>query len=356
MLVLLPGTASAGRNAVAERAVKALSSFTRWLDEGGARGFIGEVGWPGNPAAGGDERWNDVARHWFAAAAASDLPVAVWAAGEFWAPSYKLLAYEGSAATPNPQAAVVESQPAAVRRGVNVAGPEFASPVDEATSSFSNARPGTPGVDYVYPSQELLDRLAARGISFIRLPIRWERIQRSPRGPLDPAETERLLAALARAEAVGLDVVIDVHNYGAYYELDPARGVGVRRALGSPQLPIGALADLWRRLSDVLRGHPAVLAYGLMNEPVGLRDAATWEAASKAAVAAIRAGGDRTRVLVQSYRWGGVLAFEREHPGGPWIEDAGVWYEAHQYFDSDGSARYAASYEQELARARRALR
>jgi Cellulase (glycosyl hydrolase family 5) len=359
LVAVVSGQAAAASDALTQRAVADLTSFTTWLAKGKARGFIGEVGWPGNPAAGGDSRWNGVAQGWYGEAAKSGLSVAAWATGEFWSPSYKLLVYttgETASASPNPQAAIVERQTASDLRGVNVAGPEFATPVDESTSSFSNARRGVPGVDYVYPSQAVLDALAARGVSFIRLPVRWERVQPIPGGELDSSEVARLVSCLARAAAADLGVVLDLHNYGAYYLLDPARGVGVRRAIGSAELPAGAFADLWRRLSTVLRDEPAIIAYGLMNEPVGLKNATVWESASRAAVRAIRANGDENRVLVQAYDWGGVLSFKREHPGGPWIDDRSVWYEAHQYFDSDGSARYVASYDQELARARRSLR
>ena len=110
-----------------------------------------------------------------------------------------------------------------------------------------------------------------------------------------------------------------------------------------------AFADLWRRLSELLAGNPAVTGYGLMNEPVGMRGAAVWEAASKSAAAAIRGTGDTTRIFVQSYDWGGVRQFAAEHPRGPWLREANVWYEAHQYFDADRSARYAASFDDEAA-------
>ncbi len=339
----------AGSNVLAERARADLSSFTGWLRSGPtpARGFIGEVGWPGNPTAGGDLRWNDVASSWYRDAAKSGLWVAAWASGEFWSSSYKLLLYAGGSATP--QAAVLEAQASTARRGVNVAGAEFATPVNEAVSGFSNANPGRPGVDYLYPSQATFDALAARGTGFVRLPVRWERLQPALGEPLDPGEAARLVAALDRAHEAGLDVIVDVHNYGAYYLADASSGRGVRRPIGSTAVPVTAFADLWRRLSELLAGNPAVTGYGLMNEPVGMRGAAVWEAASRSAAAAIRGTGDTTRIFVQSYDWGGVRQFAAEHPRGPWLREANVWYEAHQYFDADRSARYAASFDDEAA-------
>lgn len=342
---------------VATRARADLARFTRWLAAGGraGKGMIGEVGWPGDPATGGDPRWNRIAADWYAAADRAGVWVAAWATGEFWAPSYKLLAYGASGDAvdrTNPQAAVIEAQRARERRGVNVAGAEFATPVDEPVHAFSNANPGTYGREYIYPSQETLSFLAQRGIGFVRLPIRWERLQPALGAPLDPAEATRLVETLERAGAAGLRVVLDVHNYGAYYVHDAARGVGVRRPIGSRQVSIASFASLWSRLARLVGRHPAVLGFGLMNEPVGMSGPRSWEAASRAAVRAIRAAGTSKRIFVQSYFWGGAAQFPAYHPRGPWIKDANTWYEAHQYFDRDRSARYALSYDQEIARAR----
>jgi hypothetical protein len=49
--------------------------------------------------------------------------------------------------------------------GVNLAGAEFGSV------------PGTYGVDYTYPTSSELDYYAAKGVTLIRLPFLWERMQ-----------------------------------------------------------------------------------------------------------------------------------------------------------------------------------
>jgi hypothetical protein len=335
------------------RARSDLRKFTSWLAGGGkmGKGMIGEVGWPGDPRAGGDRRWNELAGAWYREALDAKLLVVAWATGEFWAPSYKLLAYRASASVinaGNAQAAVIEGQPASRLRGLNVAGAEFATPVDEPSSPFSNVNAGLYGRDYLYPSQESLAYLAARGISFVRLPIRWERLQPRLGHAFDQDEQRRLLSCVARARAAGLEVVLDVHNYGAYYLFSPARGEGVRRAVGSALVSNAHFANLWLRLSRMFKRDATVVGYGLMNEPVGMRGARAWESASRAAVRAVRGNGDGKRIFVQSYFWGGVRQFQAYHPGGPWIKDPNTWYEAHQYFDSDRSARYAAAYDEEI--------
>jgi hypothetical protein len=349
----VPSEASASRFAdqVYVRAVNDLTVFTDWLGTGPRRrnGLVGEVGWPGGEGAGGDARWNRVAADWYSRVRRARLWVAAWATGEFWDPSYKLLAYSWSGrgrGSPNAQAAVIESQRARGLRGINVAGAEFAAPVTEPTSSFSNANRGVYGRDYVYPSREFMHYLAGRGIAFVRLPLRWERLQPELERPLDPDEERRLRRCMADARSAGLRVILDVHNYGAYY-LAARDGRGVRRPIGSRRVPAESFADLWLRLSQAFAHDRTVLGYGLMNEPVGMAGAAAWEAASRLAVRTIRARGDRKRIFVQSYFWGGARQFPRYHPRGPWIDDANTWYEAHQYFDRDRSARYVASYDDE---------
>jgi hypothetical protein len=346
-----PPRSSTGADPLYARAVADLTAFTDWLAKGSHRGkgLVGEVGWPGEVSSGGDARWNRLAASWYGLAARSRLWVAAWAAGEFWDPSYKLLAYGWSPhrrGSPNAQASVIERQQVRKLRGINLAGPEFAAPVAEATFSFSNKNRGVYGRDYVYPSRELMEYLAERGVTFVRLPLRWERLQPELRRPLDLDEERRLRRCVAEADSAGLEVILDVHNYGAYY-LASRDGGGVRKAIGSREVSAAAFADLWIRLSTIFADDTTVVGYGLMNEPVGMTGPAEWEEASQLAVRAIRARHDHKRIFVQSYFWGGAKQFSRYHPRGPWIEDSNTWYEAHQYFDRDRSARYLASYEDE---------
>ena len=122
-----------------------------------------------------------------------------------------------------------------VLRGVNVTGGEFGTPVDQPTSAFSNAARGIYDRDYHYDSGGHLRLLASRGIRLVRIPVRWERLQPALGQSLDQTEVQRVKDVVARAGAAGLQVVLDVHNYGAYYLFDGRQGV--RRTLGTPQVP-----------------------------------------------------------------------------------------------------------------------
>lgn len=169
---------------------------------------------------------------------------------------------------------------------------------------------------------------------------------------LDRAEVQRLETAVGRARRAGLLVILDMHNYGGYYLSDG--GDGVRWTLGSRRVPLARFADAWRRISAHFRNNPAVVGYGLMNEPTEMASVGAmppqvvWERASQAAVGAIRANHDRKWVMVSSYPWGGVWQFSASHPRA-WIRDRArrVRYEAHQYFDHDSSGTYQHDYARE---------
>jgi hypothetical protein len=92
-----------------------------------------------------------------------------------------------------------------------------------------------------------------------------------------------------------------------------------------------------------------------MNEPGGLaadpkQGAHVWEAASQEVVDAIRATGDRRTVFVGGYGSSSPGQWQDYHARA-WIVDPAraVRYEAHQYFDGDGSGRYRSSLADEEA-------
>lgn len=267
-------TAPSAPDALHVAVLSELNSFTSWLAVNHAQGYIGEVGWPDNEDGDGAQ-WNALANDWFAAADRSGLWVTAWATGEWWGTGYPLAIYEDrdngrGVDWANSQASVLEKHPstASYLRGIDVAGGSFASPTIEETSSFSNLNPGTYEEDYHYDSPATFSYLASRGVRLARIDFRWERLQPTLNGPLDPDELARLDTVVEEARQAGLSVVLDLHNYGAYYLSDGTQGV--RRAIGSDQVSNAQLADVWRRLSAHFQGNPTVVAYGLMNEPANL--------------------------------------------------------------------------------------
>ena len=351
--------ASTTCDALCTRVRSELKVFTDWLAANGAKGYIGEAGWPGTSDSA---LWNALADAWYRDADAANLWVTSWATGEWWPNSYALNTYvnsvsEGSAIdTPMPPAAVVEGHPTATGflRGVNLNGGEFSAPVWSVnTSTFSNVNPGTYNSHYHYDSQGTFSYLASRGVKVVRLPFRWERIQPSLGGGLNSTELQRLIDAVSRAKAAGIQVIPTVFNYGGYMLHDGTQGV--RRTIGSAYVTDNHFSDLWGRLSRALKGNTGVAGYGLMNEPAamspasGLTAAQTWERASQAAVTAIRGNGDNNVILVPGYNWSGAARWSTFHPRN-WISDPAnnFRYEAHHYWDRDNSGKYANSYAAEV--------
>jgi aryl-phospho-beta-D-glucosidase BglC (GH1 family) len=370
-----------------ERALRELKLFADWLTANTAKGFIGEFGFPGDrskldeyncgrtPRRFKDDyrKWNNLAETWLKKADEAKLWATIWAAGEWWG-DYTLAVYKKSSEsapsvnTANTQALVFEKHLSTpdYERGITVAGGEFGanSGTEETLDKFSNKNPGVYEDDYHYDTQATFDYLASRGVTLVRIPFRWERIQPRLNGRLDPQELRRLKEAVDRARrsragmAIGMKVILDAHNFGAYYEEADGSGKGKRRDFRERNFG-QYLVDLWSKLSAEFRSTPDVY-YGLMCEPVdrqteseSRRSAMTeaWEAASQQVVDKIRGSGDTKLIIVSGYLWSGVVNWGGQHPKG-WITDRhnNVLYEAHHYWDSDSSGHYCLSYDDELRR------
>lgn len=96
-------------------------------------------------------------------------------------------------------------------------------------------------------------------------------------------------------------------------------------------------------------------ALGLMNEPVGLpgasgrEQAVSWEEASQATVAALRAAGEARTLTIPGYFYSGVQTWPECHPQA-WIVDERILYEAHHYWDLDHDSTYELSFTEQLER------
>jgi hypothetical protein len=330
-----------------------LTDFTDWLAAHGVPGIICEVGWPLEAV----DAWNQVAQSWFSLANQNLLWVIVWAVGEKWG-TYPLQPYalENGSYVRKPQADILEAAAnltitGSYKRGVNCAGAEFGGPVTELTSTFSNVNRGTSPSQYQWNGLATYQYMFSRGHRLARIPFRWERIQPALGQPLDAAELQRMRDSVSAAQQAGLEIVLDVHNYGAYW-LD-SNGTGIRYSIGTPQVTFDHFADLWTRLAQEFNAYPGVIGYGLMNEPVnmtgvdGKTAAETWEVAAQRAADAIRAvalpnGASHRWIIVGGYQWSGTWSPGVNH-SGPFVTDAQskVMYEAHQYFDFDSSGTYS---------------
>jgi endoglucanase len=193
--------------------------------------------------------------------------------------------------------------------GVNFAGAEFNDPFWQTNAA-------------------MWDYYQAKGLTLIRMPVKWSRIQSTLNGPVNFTQMDQCIALAA---ARGMKVIIDIHNYAAYVGgTNPPR-------LGSTGLPISAFTNVWSQIADHYKNNTAVYGYDLMNEPVGI-DMSIWSDAAQQAVTAIRKTGAGQYVLVEG------LAYSK---ATTWVPTSGTLnvtmdikdpvgrliYSAHSYWD-----------------------
>ncbi|MEO1986571.1 MAG: glycoside hydrolase family 5 protein [Martelella sp.] len=208
-------------------------------------------------------------------------------------------------------------------RGINIAGAEF-------------GKPGDPyGEGYIYPTKETIDSLANDKFNAIRLPFLWERLQPQLNGILDSTELSRIQDTVDDAHANNMVVILDPHNYARY------RG----EVIGSPNVPVAAFADFWKRLGSVFANDEDVI-FGLMNEPHDI-EAAEWLTAANAALKSIRDIGAGNLVLVPGTAWSGAHSWSQDFYGNSnasvmtGVQDPvdNFAFEVHQYADGDYSGK-----------------
>ena len=215
-----------------------------------------------------------------------------------------------------------EITPEATMVGVNLACGEFGK------------APGVYGRDYTYPEEHHFAYCKRKGLLVVRLPLKWERLQRTLMGPLDPTELARLDRVVDHAREHGIRLLLDLHNYARYQG----------KLIGTEEVPNDAFADLWRKLAAHYKEEDAIFAYGLMNEPHDTQG--LWPAAAQAAIDAVRSVDREHTLVVCGDGWSGAHSWQRINKDLLLRDPAeNLVYEAHQYFDRDSSGTYKQSYD-----------
>jgi len=222
--------------------------------------------------------------------------------------------------------------------GVNLSGGEFGSNL-----------PGTYGVDYIYPGIDAegftnaweMDYFHGKGLNLLRVPLQWERLQHDLYGPLSTFDLGLIDQVLANAAARGMSVVLGPHNFAR-------RTIGgVDYIIGSAQVPYSAFTDFWQKMAQHFAGHAGLYAYALDNEPHDT--GGLWvTGGAQAGVDGVRAADLSTPILVPGDGWSGAWAWlDSGNDALRTLNDPSnnLIFEAHQYFDSDGSGSYALSYD-----------
>src|SRR6185369_1887903 len=104
------------------------------------------------------------------------------------------------------------------------------------------------GTDYIYPTTAEVDYFKSVGVNTLRVPFRWERLQRSLNAAFDATEKSRLDTFVAYATGAGMTVILDPHNYARYGN----------NLVGSTAVPRSAFADFWGKLGAAYSTNPRV--------------------------------------------------------------------------------------------------
>jgi endoglucanase len=221
--------------------------------------------------------------------------------------------------------------------GVNLAGAEF---------GHGSKMPGEVNKDYFYPTKADLEYWKSKGLILLRVPFKWERIQHEPLGELTKSEVKVMKEMLKEAEKLDLKIILDLHNYGRRKAGDKAR------ILGEEQLPIEVLSDFWSKLATELKGYTkSVYGYGLINEPFNMLESAPWVKIAQASILEIRKVDTKTPIIVGGNHWSSAYRWLELSDELKYLYDPSnnLIFEAHIYFDEDGSGVYKRSYDEEKA-------
>ncbi len=204
--------------------------------------------------------------------------------------------------------------------------------------------PGTYGRDYIFPPDSELDYYKSKGLTLIRLPFSWERVQPKLFGALDRVQVAHIRHFVHAAHARNMQVVLDSHDFGRY------RPFAEATVIGSVAVPITAFRDFWTCMAAEFAGMPGVFGYDIENEPHDMGNPEVWPQAAQAAVDGIRAIDPKTTVIIEGDGWSNAAHWPSFNENLSITDPSNrIIYSAHEYFDRDGSGMYRGTYDQERA-------
>lgn len=156
-------------------------------------------------------------------------------------------------------ATVVSTDPfpaadATARRGINLSGMENAQ----------TTLPGAAGTNYFLPTLANFQYWAGKGMNIVRQPIYMGRWFDTPGGPLNATGKAHLDLLQSYADATGMVIVLDGHDYATRYIN------GATQQLGSSAYPVAAWANDWQQVAKYIKGKSAFWGIDFFNEPGGL--------------------------------------------------------------------------------------
>lgn len=177
----------------------------------------------------------------------------------------------------------------------------------------------------------------------VRLPFRWERLQHNPNGPLCQDDLSKVKDFVRAAERRGMKVLFDMHNYCR--RIDDGR----EKIIGTSDLSYESYGQFWRMMAQEFSDFGNIYGYGLMNEPHDLPASVSWHKMAQVAIDSIRSVDTKTPIVVGGYHWSSARRWVQMSDNLKTLNDPSenLIFEAHCYFDFDGSGTYKFTYEQE---------
>lgn len=184
--------------------------------------------------------------------------------------------------SPQPPAEPETPPTAKTRPGINLSGGEFR--------------------DAVYPNAADIRYYARLGFLDLRIPIKWDRLQKTLFGELDPVALKALDEMDAAAKAEGATLLIEDHSYGRRRAAD-----GKLYQIGDPQFPVEAHVDF---MLKVAKRYPDA-KIGTQNEPYD-KSPDSWAAKMQRWTILFRAGGGTNEIVHDGTGSSGVGRWVKE--------------------------------------------
>lgn len=215
--------------------------------------------------------------------------------------------------------------------------------INIACAEFGNNFPGECGKDYGYPTVEDLKYWHEKGLSLIRMPFKWERLQYELGGEFNSSDLRAMKDFVAAAAQLDMKVILDMHNYCRRYHN------GKLQIIGHDGITNEHYAGFWKKMANEFKDYTNIYGYGLMNEPYDLSEDVFWISMAQLAIDSIRVVDFNTTILVGGNSWSSASRWKQESDTLKYLNDPSdkLMYEAHCYFDKDNSGTYKYSYEEE---------
>ena len=230
--------------------------------------------------------------------------------------------------------------------------------------------PGVYQSDYTTPTlSEMEYYCTTKGICLFRVPFILERLEpnlleNDPPGQqtLNAAYVALIQQVLANAASVGATVVLDMHDYGGYWDASQqlwhsvstkTSGCTMGAACWSTPYHGEYLGWAWQQLATQLKGTPGLGGYDIQNEPANMESIYTWPQIAQMVTSEIRAVDSHTPIYIEgdcgaaAPQW--VSCSYTPPPGSTStptgnaylaIKGGHIIYEAHVYGDHDNSGTH----------------